>query len=597
MKAVRSHLLLCGGTGCRASGGMTLKDVLEAELEKRGLSDEMKIVVTGCNGFCALGPILVVQPDDVIYVSLKPKDIPELVSEHLIKGRIVKRLLYKHPVTKQEIPTMQQIPFFAQQELRVLRNRGLIDPEKIDEYIGRDGYSALAKALAEMTPDQIIDEVEKSGLRGRGGGGFLAARKWRTTRSAPGAVRYVICNGDEGDPGAFMDRSVMEGDPHSVIEGMIIGAYAIGASKGYIYVRMEYPLAVKNLAKALTDARAYGLLGDDILDSGFSFDIEINRGGGAFICGESSALMQSIMGKAGEPRAKYIHTSEKGLWDMPTNLNNVETWANIPLIINHGSAWFSSIGTKGSTGTKVFSLVGGVNNVGLVEVPMGITLREIIYDIGGGIKGDKKFKAVQTGGPSGGCIPAEHLDTPVDFDELTKLGSMMGSGGMIVMDEDTCMVDVARYFINFLVDESCGKCTPCREGLRHFLTILTRITEGQGQEGDVELLEEIGEGMIWGSLCALGGSAPNPVMSTIKYFRDEYDAHIRDKKCPARVCTKLITFSIDRETCIACGKCKKVCPVNCITGAKKVPHVIDESICIRCRACYEVCPTDAVKIR
>jgi NADH-quinone oxidoreductase subunit F len=576
---------------------MTIKDVLEAELEKKGLADEMKVVVTGCNGFCALGPILVVQPDDVIYVTIKPKDIPELVSEHFIKGRVVKRLLYTHPVTKAEIPTMQQIPFFAQQELRVLRNRGLIDPEKIDEYIGRDGYSALVKALTEMTPDQIIDEVEKSGLRGRGGGGFATARKWRTTKNAPGAVRYVICNGDEGDPGAFMDRSVMEGDPHSVIEGMIIGAYAIGSSKGYIYVRMEYPLAVKNLTKAIADARAYGLLGDNILGSGFSFDIELNRGGGAFICGESSALMQSIMGKAGEPRAKYIHTSEKGLWDMPTNLNNVETWANIPLIVNHGSQWFSSIGTKGSTGTKVFSLVGGVNNVGLVEVPMGITLRKIIYDIGGGIKGDRKFKAVQTGGPSGGCIPAEHLDTPVDFDELTRLGSMMGSGGMIVMDEDTCMVDVARYFINFLVDESCGKCTPCREGLRHFLDILTRITEGEGREGDVELLEEIGEGMVWGSLCALGGSAPNPVMSTIRYFRNEYDAHIRDKRCPARVCTKLITLSIDAETCIACGKCKKVCPVNCIQGAKKVPHVIDESICIRCRACHEVCPVDAVKIR
>jgi NADH-quinone oxidoreductase subunit F len=576
---------------------MTIKDVLEAEIEKKGLSDEVKVVVTGCNGFCALGPLMVVQPDDVMYVSLKPKDIPELVSEHFVKGRVVTRLIYQHPVTKEKIPTMQQIPFFAKQELRVLRNRGLIDPEKIDEYIGRDGYGALVKALTEMSPDQILDEVEKSGLRGRGGGGFLAARKWRTTKNAPGAVRYVICNGDEGDPGAFMDRSVMEGDPHSVIEGMIIGAYAIGASKGYVYVRMEYPLAVKNLTKALADARAYGLLGDNILGSGFSFDIEINRGGGAFICGESSALMQSIMGKAGEPRAKYIHTSEKGLWDMPTNLNNVETWANVPLIINHGSEWFSSIGTKGSTGTKVFSLVGGVNNVGLVEVPMGITLREIIFDIGGGIKEGRKFKAVQTGGPSGGCVPAEHLDTPVDFDELTRLGSMMGSGGMIVMDEDTCMVDIARYFINFLVDESCGKCTPCREGLRHFLEILTRITQGQGREGDVELLEEIGDGMVWGSLCALGGSAPNPVMSTIKYFRNEYDAHIRDKRCPACVCTDLLTFTIDPETCIACGKCKKVCPVDCISGAKKVPHVIDQSICIRCRACYEVCPVDAVRIR
>ena len=597
MKAVRSHLLICGGTGCRASEGIKIKDALAAELEKRGLSEEIKIVVTGCNGFCAQGPLMVVKPDDVMYVSLKSKDIPELVSEHFVKGRVVKRLLYTHPDTGEGIPTMQEIPFFAGQELRVLRNRGLIDPEKIDEYIGRGGYSALAKALAEMTPDQVVDEVEKSGLRGRGGGGFPTARKWRTTKSSPGDVRYVICNGDEGDPGAFMDRSVMEGDPHSILEGMLIGAYAIGARHGYIYVRMEYPLAVKNLQTAIAAARDYGLLGDNILGTGFSFDVEINRGGGAFVCGESSALMQSIMGKAGEPRAKYIHTSEKGLWDMPTNLNNVETWANVPLIINNGSKWFSSIGTKNSTGTKVFSLVGGVNNVGLVEVPMGITLRKIIYDVGGGIKGGKKFKAVQTGGPSGGCIPEGHLDTPVDFDELTKLGSMMGSGGMIVMDEGTCMVDVAHYFINFLVDESCGKCTPCREGLRQFLSILTRITEGEGRDGDIELLSEIGEGMIWGSLCALGGSAPNPVMSTIRYFREEYEAHIHEKRCPAAVCTKLITISIDRETCIACGRCKKVCPVDCITGEKKVAHVIDESICIRCRACYEVCPVDAVRIR
>jgi NADH:ubiquinone oxidoreductase subunit F (NADH-binding)/ferredoxin len=479
----------------------------------------------------------------------------------------------------------------------VLRNNGKIVPTDIDDYIARGGYAGLAKALTEMEPDRIIDEVEKAGLRGRGGGGFVAGRKWRTTKKAPGATRYIVCNGDEGDPGAFMDRSIMEADPHSVIEGMVIGAFAIGAPKGYIYVRMEYPLAVKNLGRAIKDAKEYGLLGDNILGSGFSFDVEINRGGGAFVCGESSALMQSIMGKAGEPQAKYIHTSEKGLWDMPTNLNNVETWANVPLIVTRGADWFKGIGTQNSKGTKVFSLVGNVKNVGLVEVPMGLTLREIIYDIGGGIRGDNKFKAVQTGGPSGGCIPASYLDTPVDFDELTKLGSMMGSGGMIVMDEGNCMVDVARYFINFLVDESCGKCTPCREGLPQYLAILTRITEGNGKEGDIELLEEIGQGMMLGSLCGLGSSAPNPVMSTIRYFRDEYEAHIRDKKCPACVCAKLITLFIDKETCIACGKCKKVCPVECIAGEKKVPHVIDESICIRCRACFEICPVDAVKIR
>jgi NADH:ubiquinone oxidoreductase subunit F (NADH-binding)/NAD-dependent dihydropyrimidine dehydrogenase PreA subunit len=447
-----------------------------------------------------------------------------------------------------------------------------------------------------MSPDEIIDHVDKSGLRGRGGGGFLAGRKWRSTKNADGAVKYVVCNGDEGDPGAFMDRSIMEGDPHSVIEGMIIGAYAIGANEGYIYVRMEYPLAVTNLKKAIADAREYGLLGDSILGSDFSFDIEISRGGGAFVCGESSALMASLMGKAGEPRAKYVHTSERGLWDKPTNLNNVETWANVPLIINNGAEWFSAVGTETSKGTKVFSLVGNVKNVGLVEVPMGLTLREIIYDIGGGIADDKKFKAVQTGGPSGGCIPEKFLDTPVDYFTLKELGSIMGSGGMIVMDEETCMVDVAKYFINFLVDESCGKCTPCREGLRHLLEILTRITNGQGKTEDLELLRDIGEGMKVSSLCDLGKSAPNPVLTTLNYFMEEYEAHINDKRCPAGVCTELISFSIDEERCIGCLRCLKLCPSSAITGEKKKPHKIDENKCIRCRACYEVCPVDAVII-
>ncbi len=596
----KQKIIVCGGTGCISNGSLKVADAFRDELKGRSIDAEVDVRICGCHGFCERGPLVIFMPQDIFYQMVTVKAVPELVEKTIISGEPHEKFLYEDPNTKEKILKEGEIPFYKHQKRWVLRNNGSIVPTDIDEYIARGGYSALAKALTSMSPDEIIDEVDKSGLRGRGGGGFYAGRKWRSTKKASQEQNkpvYFVCNGDEGDPGAFMDRSIMEGDPHSVIEGMIIGAYAVGSNQGYIYVRMEYPLAVKNLRKAISDARDYGLLGDKILGTDFSFDIEISRGGGAFVCGESSALMASIEGKAGEPRAKYIHTSDRGLWDMPTNLNNVETLCNVPLIVNKGSDWFRGVGTDNSKGTKVFSLVGKVKNVGLVEVPMGLTLREIIYDIGGGILGDKKFKAVQTGGPSGGCIPEKFLDTPVDFDELTRLGSMMGSGGMIVMDEGTCMVDIAKYFIDFLVDESCGKCTPCREGLRQLRSILLRITKGEGRQGDIDLLEEIGEGMIWGSLCALGGSAPNPVLTTIKYFRDEYEAHISEKRCPAGVCPDLISFSIDPETCIGCLRCLKVCPVSAITGEKKKAHKIDEKICIRCRACYEVCPVDAVIIK
>ena len=596
----KQKILVCGGTGCLSNGSLDVVRVFEEEIEKQGLKAKVDLKITGCHGFCERGPLVVFMPQGIFYERVDVKGVPDIVEETLVKGSPHTKYLYK--MTKKDEPIIKEedIPFYKNQLRWVLRNNGRIDPTKIDEYIAVGGYGALAKALNDLSADEVIEEVDKSGLRGRGGGGFPVARKWRTVKNAdagPDNIRYIICNGDEGDPGAFMDRSLMEGDPHSVIEGMIIGAFAIGSNNGYIYVRMEYPLALKNLELAIKSARDYGLLGENILGSGFSFDIEINRGGGAFVCGESSALMASIMGKAGEPRAKYVHSAEKGLWDLPTNLNNVETWANIPLIITRGADWFAEVGTEESKGTKVFSLVGTVNNVGLVEVPMGVSLREMIYDIGGGIPGNNKFKAVQTGGPSGGCIPESQLDAPVDFDELTKLGSMMGSGGMIVMDDKTCMVDVAKYFINFLVEESCGKCTPCREGLRQLQVILTRISEGSGKEGDIELLAEIGDCMTWGSLCALGGSASNPVTSTIKHFREEYEAHIKDKKCPAGVCQDLITFSILEDECTGCGRCKKVCPSSAITGEIKKLHVIDDDLCIRCRACYEVCKFDAVLIK
>ncbi len=594
--------MVCAGTGCVSNGSLKIRDALREEIGKRGLEDEIMVVTTGCNGFCGAGPIMVVQPDGIFYQKLKVKDVPYLVEEHLLKGRPVQRLMYTPPGEKEVIPKMMDIRFFGDQLLIALRNRGLIDPEKIEDYIARDGYAALERVLTSMTPEQVIAEIKASGLRGRGGGGFPTGIKWETCRNAHGDARYVLCNADEGDPGAFMDRSIIEGDPHSVIEGMIIGAYAIGAKHGYIYVRMEYPLAVKRFILALEQAREYGVLGENILGTDMSFDIEVRRGAGAFVCGESTALMASVEGKVGEPRAKYIHTVEAGVWNQPSCLNNVETWANVPVIIVKGAKWFASIGPGdvseniwgGSKGTKVFSLAGKINNTGLVEVPMGIPLRKIIYDIGGGIPDGKEFKTVQTGGPSGGFIPESLLDLPVDYERLTEAGSMMGSGGMVVMDEDDCMVDIARYFIKFLVDESCGKCVPCREGLRTMLAVLTRMTEGKGEEGDIDLLQELSETIVDASLCALGGTAPNPVLSTLQYFKDEYIEHIRDKRCRAGTCKGLVTYRIDPDKCTGCTLCIRECPENCISGEAKKPHVISTAECIKCNACYDVCKFDAV---
>ena len=574
-----------------------LVPALEEEIERRGLVREVRVVETGCRGFCAMGPVLLIQPDGIFYVNVQAADVPELVEETLIKGRVVPRLTYKEPVTHDAVPYYDAIPFYSKQMRVVLRNCGLINPQSIEEYIAVGGYEALGKVLTSMTAEEIIKEIKKSGLRGRGGAGFPTGRKWEETRQAPGDVRYVIANGDEGDPGAFMNRSLMEGDPHSIIEGMIIGAYAIGVHQGYIYVRDEYPLAVENLGIAIEQAREYGLLGEDILGSGFDFDVKIVRGAGAFVCGESSALMQSLEGKVGEPRPKHFHATERGLWDRPSCLNNVETWADVPLIINNGADWFASIGTEGSKGTKTFCLVGQIQNTGLIEVPMGITLREIIYDIGGGVPEDREFKAVQTGGPSGGCIPASLLDLPVDYDSLVEAGSMMGSGGMIVMDDRTCMVDIARYFLDFLKEESCGKCTPCREGIKRMLEILTNITQGKGKEGEIELLSRLAWTVQKTSLCGLGKSAPNPVLSTLRYFRNEYKAHIVDKVCPAGVCRELIAYVIDAEKCPGCRLCVKVCPQEAITGAKKEPHVIDQTKCIQCGACFETCRLDAIIVK
>jgi NADH-quinone oxidoreductase subunit F len=537
---------------------------------------------------------VVIEPGDILYQRVEEPDVEEIFRETVLGGRVVERLLYEDPATKKKARTPAEIPFYAVQRRIVLEQNGHIDPTRIEDYIGVGGYSALAKALFSMQPEEIINEVEASGLRGRGGGGFPTGRKWRSCREANGETRYVICNGDEGDPGAFMDRSVMEGNPHSVLEGMIIGAFAIGASQGYIYVRNEYPLAVEHLKKAIADARGHGLLGPGVLGSGFSFDIRINRGGGAFVCGESTALVASLEGRTGEPRAKYIHMVENGLRGCPTTLNNVETWANVPHIVNRGSAWFAGIGTAGSKGTKVFSLVGKIENTGLVEVPMGISLRRIIEEIGGGPKGGKRFKAVQTGGPSGGCIPAAHLDAPVDFDELTALGSMMGSGGMIVMDEDTCMVNVARYFLEFLRSESCGKCTPCREGLAQMLHILELVTSGDGTHEHLAELEALAELLSEASLCALGKTAANPVLSTLRYFRDEYVEHIERKRCPAKECKGLFLYEIQAATCTGCGICAKKCPVQCITGERKKLHVIDQQACTKCGTCYEKCPFSAI---
>ena len=594
--AFRTHLMVCAGTGCVSNRSFKIKEALEAEINKHDLQNEIEIVMTGCNGFCAKGPIMVVKPEEIFYQMLKEKDIPHLVEEHFLKGRPVKELMYFPPEEEMPIPKMGDIDFFSKQQLIALKNRGLINPEKIDEYIAYDGYKAMAKALTSMTPEEIIKEIKDSGLRGRGGAGFSTGKKWESCRNAPGDVRYIICNADEGDPGAFMDRSIIESDPHAVLEGMLIGAKAIGSSKGYVYIRTEYPIALERLNTAIEQARGYGLLGEDILGTGFPFDIEVFRGAGAFVCGESSALRGSIEGKVPEPVSKVIHATEKGLWEMPTALNNVETWANVPQIVLRGSKWFSSIGTETSKGTKVFSLVGKIRNAGLVEVPMGITLREIIYEIGGGIPDGKKAKAVQTGGPSGGCIPESLFDTQVDFDQLTKLGSMMGSGGMIVMDEDTCMVDVARYFLEFLKDESCGKCTSCREGNEAMYQILTNICDGKGKEDDILLLEELAEAIKDASLCALGGTAPNPVLSTLHYFRDEYEAHITKKKCFAGVCKELIKFSIDEKKCTGCLLCLNNCPQETIIGERKKPHRIEQRECIKCGVCFEICKFNAVTV-
>jgi NADH-quinone oxidoreductase subunit F len=585
-------IVVCGGTGCLALGAGDVIAAFRRELKKLG--GKVSLRITGCPGFCERGPLVVVTPENILYQRVKAEDVAEIVSA-TVKGKVIDRLLYTAPGTDKKITHESEVPFYKKQKRLLLGNNSNIDPTVIEDYLALGGYSALSKALSKMSPEGIIKEVKKAGLRGRGGGGFPTGVKWETCRQAHGDTKYIICNCDEGDPGAFMDRSLMEGNPHSVLEGMLIGAYAIGGHEGYIYVRNEYPLAVKNAEIAIKQAEAYGLLGKNILGSGFDFDIKISRGGGAFVCGESTALMASLEGKVGEPRAKYVHTSEKGLYEQPTNLNNVETWANVPLIINNGADWYAKIGTAGSKGTKIFSLVGKINNTGLVEVPMGITLREIIYDIGGGIPGGKKFKAVQTGGPSGGCVPKSMLNLPVDFDELNKVGAMMGSGGMIVMDENSCMVDIAKYFINFLEGESCGKCLPCREGLKRMSQILTDITEGKGKEGDIELLERLSATLVDTSLCALGSTAPNPVLTTIRYFRDEYEAHIKDKRCPAGVCKELVTYLIDEKKCPGCGLCVKACPVEAITSkGKKKPVVLDQEKCIKCGACYDVCNLDAV---
>jgi NADH-quinone oxidoreductase subunit F len=563
----------------------------KAEIEKQGLQADVDTKGTGCPGFCERGPVVVIYPEEICYLQVTPEDVPEIITQTIKEKKVVDRLLYVDPTTGEKATHESDIPFYKNQERNIISSNIKIDPKNIDDYLAIGGYSALAKVLSGMTSEQVVEEVKKSNLRGRGGGGFPAGRKWEGSRNAPDETKYVIVNADEGDPGAFMDRALLEGNPHSILEGLIIGGYAIGSHEGYVYVRQEYPLAVENVNIAIKQAEAYGFIGKNILGSGFDFTIAVHQGAGAFVCGESTALMTALEGRAGEPRPKYIRSNIKGLWSRPSVLNNVETWANVPLIINKGADWFTQFGTDGSKGTKIFSLVGKITNTGLVEVPMGMTLKDIIYKIGGGIPGGKRFKAVQTGGPSGGCVPEELLDLEVGFDELTKAGSMMGSGGMIVMDEDTCLVDVARYFIDFLTDESCGKCTPCREGLRQMLKILTNITEGKGKEGDIGLLEELSEVAKEASLCALGTSAPNPFLSTVRYFRDEYEAHIKEKKCPALSCKELISYYIDPDKCQACMICLRKCPADAVDGGKKKIHVINQEKCTKCNTCFEVCPS------
>ena len=587
-------ILVCGVAGCASSGSLKVADAIEEQIKANGLGEEVKVIKTGCFGLCAEGPIMMVCPEHVMYTKVTPEDVEEIFEEHIKGGKIVKRLLAGENEYEEIKDRLPQIPFFSMQKRIALNNCGIIDPENIDEYIALDGYQALAKVLNEFEPDDVIDEIKKSGLRGRGGGGFPTGRKWESSAVVQDHEKYVICNADEGDPGAFMDRSILEGDPHSVIEAMIINGYAVGSHQGYIYVRAEYPVAVQRLNVAIKQAKEYGFLGKNILGKNFDFDLEVRLGAGAFVCGEGSALMTSIEGKRGEPRPKPPRSAEKGLWKKPTVLNNVETYANVPQIIRNGADWFKNIGTEGSKGTKVFALGGKINNIGLVEVPMGTTLREIIYDIGGGIPGGKAFKAAQTGGPSGGCLPADCLDTPIDYDSLTKLGSMMGSGGLIVMDEDTCMVDLARFFLDFTVDESCGKCPPCRIGTKRMHEILVRITEGKGEPEDLDKLEVLAKNIKASALCGLGQSAPNPVLSTMKYFRDEYMAHVVEKKCPAGVCKSMVKFIIDTDVCRNCGICKKNCPTGAISGDKNTPFVIDQDKCVKCGVCMEKCPFKSI---
>ena len=589
----RRQVLVCCGTGCLANGA---REVADAFAERLGVATVRTFTKrTGCHGFCERGPLVVVQPEGVLYTRVKAKHVELIVERTVERGEVIEALLYKNPADKQTIRHYEDVPFYKHQTRVAMRNIGRVDPEDLDDALAHGCYQGLRRALFEMTPEQVVDEVERSGLRGRGGAGFATARKWRAARHAGGERKFVLCNGDEGDPGAFKDRSIMEGDPHSVLEGLTIGGYAVGASHGIVYVRHEYPLAVTNLSRAITSARERGLLGDDILGSGFDFDIDISRGGGAFVCGESSALMRSIEGKAGEPRQKYVHATDRGLHDLPTVLNNVETWADVGAIIADGPERFAALGTERSKGTKAFSLVGKVRNTGLIELPMGTSLREIIFDIGGGILGDRPFKAVQTGGPSGGCVPEELLDLPVDYEKLTAAGSMMGSGGMIVMDDRTCMVDVARYFLAFLTEESCGKCLHCREGLKQLLHIFDDLLAGRGKPGDIERIEQLSRAMQLGSLCELGKSAPNPVLSTLRYFRAEYEAHIEARSCPAGICRELTAFAIVDEACDGCHACVKVCPTEAITGERKQLHSLDAQACISCGACFDVCPRDAIR--